>query len=407
VVPSFIYMAVDRTGRKIKGQAEALNRDALIERIQSTGQILLRADEVKDSSLLSLSWSLGSARRPTLNKRDVAYFSRELAIMLCAGQDLDHALRFLSDTAPNAKLSGIYAAIREKVRSGSPLHVALADQPGFSRLYVALVQAGESSGTLGPALDHLATLLERERSLAASIQSAMIYPTVLLIAAIGSIALLLGFVLPQFKEMFDQAGAKLPAITQVVIGLGDAVRAGWSIVIVLGVVGALGVRQALRQEKTRIAIDGLLLRLPVVGPMLKEIEASRFTRTLGTLLVNGVSILTALSITRNVAVNRIALAGIEGALVMTKEGRSLSQALAESSAFPIRAIHLLGLGEQTGRLGELSLRAALIHEEQVQHKVQRLVSLLVPVITILMGAAVATIISSLMLAMLSLNDVAF
>ena len=259
---------------------------------------------------------------------------------------------------------------------------------------------GEAGGTLAPTLERLADLLERERALASTVTSAMIYPGLLLLVAIGSITLLLTQVLPQFVPLFEQNGATLPRPTQLLIATGDAVSAYglYALAVFAGL--ALVVRQLLREPRPRLLVDRLLLRLPVVGALAREVVAARFTRTLGTLLSNGVPLIAALGIVQDAIGNLAGVAAIERATVSAKAGAGLSRPLDESGVFPARTIYLLRLGEETAQLGPMALRAAAIHEEKTRLGVGRLVALLVPAITVAMGAVIAGIVASLLLAML-------
>jgi general secretion pathway protein F len=346
-------------------------------------------------------------RRHALRAQEMTNFTRELAIMLEAGQDVDRALRFLVETAPNARVQHVIGALRDAVRDGSPLNEALARHPdSFSRLYIGLVRAGEAGGTLAATLSRLASLLERERSLKASITSAMIYPMLLVAAMTGSIMLLLTQVLPQFVPLFEEAGASLPAPTRVLIACGNFVTSyGIYLLLLLASVFLL-TRQLLHRHGPRLLTERLLLALPIVGALSREIIAARFSRTLGTLLMNGVSLIAALGIVQDAIANLAGAAAVERAMLSAKAGAGLAGSLAESGIFPLRTSYLLRLGEETAQLGPMALRAAEIHEEKARLGLQRLVALLVPAITIVMGAAVAGIVVSLLLAMLSLNDLA-
>ena len=327
--------------------------------------------------------------------------------MLGAGQDLDRALRFVVENTRNARARGILGNVRDKVRSGSSLAAALAAEPrSFSRLYVGLVRAGEAGGTLPATLDRLATLLERERSLSANLRSALIYPALLIVAAIGSIVLLLDYVLPQFTPIFEQAGAELPAATRVLMTVGTIVGAlaPWLFVALLA--GALIARQLLARPAYRLKFDRVLLRLPVAGGLLRETLAARLTRTLGSLLQNGVPLISALGIAKDALGNLAAAAAVEAAALGAKGGGGLARPLAAAGVFPARTIHLLQLGEEAAQLSSMALKAADIHDEQARLMMQRLVALAVPMITIAMGLAVAGIVSALLTAMLSLNDLA-
>jgi general secretion pathway protein F len=407
-MPSFRYRAIGPGGEMQTGVMDAATEAEVIATLQRQGKIPMRAEPAQRTSFLdTLRSSATDGGGNALRRGEVGTIMRELATMLAAGQDLDRALRYLHESAPNARMRSVVGGLRDGVRDGSPLSVALARYPrAFSRLHVALVRAGEASGQLAPTLERLAELIERQQSLASSITSALIYPAVLLVAAIGSIALLLTQVLPQFVPMFEQSGAKLPASTQFLIDTGSAVSSyGLQTMLVLVALIVVG-RVMLRQPGPRRLADRALLRIPIFGGLLREVLAARFTRVLGTLLVNGVSLIAALGVVREAIGNTAAVAALDLATSSARDGGGLSRVLAEGNIFPARTIHLLRLGEENAQLGPIALRAAAIHEERTRLATQRLVALLVPAITILMGLAVGGIVASLMTAMLSLNDLA-
>jgi general secretion pathway protein F len=326
--------------------------------------------------------------------------------MLSAGQDLDRALRYMQETAP-ARVRSTVTGLRDAVRDGSPLSTAMGRYPAsFAAMHVGLVRAGEAGGNLGPTLARMADLLDRQRALASTVGSALIYPAVLLVAMIGAVTLLLTQVLPQFVPMFEQSGAKLPASTQFLIDAGHFVQADGLFLLLAILAAALIARAALRQDAIRLAADRVVLRLPLIGGLMKEVLAARFTRVLGTLLLNGVALIPSLAIVREAMGNRAARVAVERASLTARGGGSLTPELQAAAIFPPRTIHLLRLGEETAQLAPMALRAADIHEERTRLATQRLTSLLVPAITILMGLAVGGIVASLMTAMLSLNDLA-
>jgi general secretion pathway protein F len=403
---TFRYTAISASGERLAGQMDAASRSEVIARLQRQGTMPVRAEPADHGTRWTglLQMDLGSRRR--LRKQDVADLIRELATMLSAGQDLDRALRYMQDTAP-ARVRPTATGLRDAVRDGSPLSTAMARYPNsFPAMHVGLVRAGEAGGNLGSTLAHIADLLDRQRALASTVTSAMIYPAVLLVAMVGAVTLLLTQVLPEFVPMFEQSGVALPASTQFLIAAGAFVQAdGW--LMLLAILAAVLVGRALlRQNQVRLIVDQLLLRLPVIGGLIKEILAARFTRVLGTLLLNGVALIPALAIVRDAMGNRAARTAVERASLIARGGGSLTPALESANVFPSRTIHLLRLGEETAQLAATALRAADIHEDKTRLATQRLTSLLVPAMTILMGVAVGGIVASLMNAMLSLNDLA-
>ena len=399
----FHYQAIDATGAPQQGIIEAADEAGAVARLRQDGHLPVRihADTGEAEPIAA------RGGMPRLRPGEVAEATRELAIMLGAGQDLDRALRYLIETAPNRRIRGSMTALREIVRDGGSLAGALARQPGnFPPLYLGMVQAGEAGGRLAEALAGLSDSLERAQALAATVRSALVYPALLVIAAVVTIVLILTQVLPQFTPLFAEAGAALPGSTRMLIAAGDLVADDGAFLL-LGMLALWLLAQlALQSGPMRLLADRMLLRLPVTGGMLREILAARLTRTLGTLLANGVPLIAALRIVRGVLQNSAAVAAVARASTSAEGGADLAGPLEASRVFPVRTVQLLRLGEENAQLGPMSLRAAAIHEERVRLAVQRLLALLVPGITIVMGGIVAAIVASLLTAMLSLNDLA-
>lgn len=403
---TFRYTAIGAAGERLAGVMDAASEAEVITRLQRQGTMPVRTEPADRAAHWSGLLHIDLSGRRGLGKQDVADLIRELATMLSAGQDLDRALRYMQETAP-ARVRPTVTGLRDAVRDGSPLSVAMSRYPAtFPAMHVGLVRAGEAGGNLGPTLARIADLLDRQRALAGTVISALIYPAVLFVAMIGAVTLLLTEVLPQFVPMFEQSGAVLPASTQFLIAAGNFVQRDGLFLLLAIVALVFAARAALRQNRFRLIADRALLRLPVVGGLIKEVAAARFTRVLGTLLQNGVALIPALAIVRDAIGNRAARSAVEQASLTARGGGSLSRELDAARVFPARSIHLLRLGEETAQLGAMALRAADIHEEKTRLATQRLTALLVPAMTILMGVAVGGIVASLMTAMLSLNDLA-
>ncbi|MFT8791468.1 type II secretion system F family protein [Komagataeibacter saccharivorans] len=407
----FYFTAITPTGQTIHGTVNAGSESEAIAWIRHQGNLPVRAqsDAGHDRwrSIFSALTRGQPFRRRELRRTEVAYLTRELSVMLAAGQDLDRAMRFLVETAPNRRVRAVVDSVRAALRDGRSFHAALLRHPGsFPPLYAGLVRAAEAGGSLPSTLEHLAGMMERERTLVTTIQSAMIYPAMLMLAAIGSVILLLTQVLPQFVPLFAENNAALPPSTRLLIAMGDWLEHDGPFLLTGVVMAGLVVRFVLQRPGPRLWADRMWLRVPLIGTLAREIMAAHFTRTLGTLLMNGVPLLSALAIVHDVIGNRAARQAVDRATDTARSGGPLSRTLADSGIFPPRAVHLLRLGEDTAQLGPLALRAAAIHEEQVRVRLQRMVAVLVPLITIVMGAMIAGIVSSLLLAMLGLNDLA-
>jgi general secretion pathway protein F len=402
----FRYTAVGPGGERLAGVMDATTQAEVIARLQRQGTLPVRAEPADQASRWAWLTQLDLGVRRGLRKQDVADLIRELATMLTAGQDLDRALRYMQETAA-ARTRATISGLRDAVRDGSPLSTAMARYPAsFPTMHVGLVRAGEAGGNLGPTLSRIADLLDRQRTLASTVTSALIYPAVLFIAMIGAVTLLLTQVLPQFVPMFEQSGAPLPASTQFLIAAGQCVQDDGLFLLLAALVLVVLGRVALSQARVRLIVDRIVLRLPVIGSLTQEVLAARFTRVLGTLLGNGVALIPALTMVRDAMGNQAARTAVDRASSTARGGGSLTRDLEAAGVFPTRTIHLLRLGEETAQLAAMALRAADIHEEKTRLATQRLTALLVPAMTILMGVAVGGIVASLMTAMLSLNNLA-
>ena len=401
------YSAVDTAGKLVQGDFDVASEAEGVAALRQQGLLPVRVEPAGAARGLGGLLDVQFGGRAGLGRQAVGELIGELAVMLGAGQPIDGALRFIVETAPSRPVRMVASALHEAVRSGGSLADAMARQDGsFRPIDVAMVRAGEASGQLAPALEHLARLLERQRGLVASVRTAMIYPALLLVAASGAIVLMLTQVLPQFVPLFEQNGARLPQSTRLMIDAGDFFSAyGLSLLLGIAALVLLGMA-LLRMPLVRFGADRVLLALPVVGGLLREVLAARFTRTLGTLVSNGVPLIGALAIVREAIGNAVARRAVERADVSVRGGGGLAAALALSGVFPVRTTQLLRLGEENAQLGRMALRAAEIHEARTAQSVQRLLALLVPAITVVMGLAVAGIVASLLTAMLSLNDLA-
>ena len=347
---TFRYTAIGAGGERLAGLMEAATAAEVIVRLQRQGSMPVRAEPADKASRWAGLLQMDLGGRRGLRKQDVADLIRELATMLTAGQDLDRALRYMQETAPR-RIRPTVTGLRDAVRDGSPLSVAMSRYPAtFPAMHVGMVRAGEAGGNLGPTLSRIADLLDRQRALASTVTSALIYPAVLFLAMIGAVTLLLTEVLPQFVPMFEQSGVALPASTQFLITAGNFVQEDGLFLLLAILVLIVALRFALRQARVRLIVDRIVLRLPVIGGLTQEVLAARFTRVLGTLLHNGVALIPALAIVRDAMGNHAARSAVEQASVTARGGGSLTRDLEAAGVFPARAIHLLRLGEETAQL---------------------------------------------------------
>ena len=406
-MPVFQYKAASNSGDVVQGEMEAASQEAVIRHLQDQGHIPIRAEEVTrvapvdDAPAFSLH-----RRRP--GRADVNVFTIELATLLRAGLPLDKALEMLVNIAERAPFRGVLEQLLADVRGGAFLSVALESHGRlFSRFYRNMVKAGEASGALDAALERLAEFMERSRELRDSVLSALLYPLVLVVVGILSMAVILGLVIPKISEMFAEAGQQLPWFTQVVVATGGFVQAYWWAMALGCVALYLFMRRQYTDPSGRRRWDGRLLRLPLVGALIARLEAARFTRTLGTLLGNGVPLLDAIAIAKEVIANQVIADGIRRIAERVRQGEGLARPLTESRVFPPLAGHLMQVGEESGNLEAMLMQLAQIYEREVQSALRRLMAVLEPALILGLAVIIAAIILSVVIAIFSINDLAF
>ena len=406
-MPSFHYRAMTSAGTIVSGVLDAPSEPDAIEAIRATGQYPI---EARQGAAARTPWRelLSKDLLPSqrLSPRGLVVATQELASLLQAGLELDRALEILVNLDETKPMRPVFARILEQVRSGTAFADALADSPLFPKFYVNIVRAGEQGGDLRSALDQLGEYLGRSLAVREAVISALIYPMILLATAGVSIVVVLVFVLPSFQPLFAEAGKALPPETQLVMDTGNFLTT-WSWEILLGIVGLIVLlRRALKDAAFKRRWDGLLLRIPLIGGLLAKVDVERFSRTLGTLLKNGVALPPALLITADTLANSTIAGAVRGASTGLKEGDSLSRHLRAAGTFPTLALDMMRVGEESGQLDGMLLRQADLYEREIKHSIDRLVALLVPCLTILMGLIVAGLIGSILVAILSVNDLA-
>jgi general secretion pathway protein F len=401
----FRFRAVTGTGEVVEGELEAQSQAAVVEQLRGQGHLPLAAEpvgaSVGDSALQKwLRQPLFGTGR--VRRRELAVMTRELATLLDAGLTVDQSLRLLGDLAAGEAMRRLLADVLQRVQAGSTLADALGQHEDvFSRAYVSMVRAGEAGGSLNDVLGRLAQYLDQAEVLAEQVRSALVYPILLLLISGLSIVVLLTAVVPQFTPLFESAGAELPLLTRVVITAGDGAQRYWWLLL-LGLLACIWlVRRQFRQSESRARIDRWLLRVPLLGSLLIKIDTARLARTLGTLLANGVPLLNALAIVRGTLANAVLREALSETTTAVKEGRGLAEPLAQSAPFPQLAIHLLAVGEKSGHLEAMLLRIAEIFDREVRSTLERLMTLLVPILTIGLGLIIASIIGAVLAAILS------
>jgi len=399
----FYYKAITSAGETLEGRMDVASRDDVITRLQDAGNIALDvrdADSGDSGGLLAVL-----RRRATLTEAQIVQFTQQLATLLGAGQPLDRALQILLDLPESEKARNLLERVRDVVRGGSTLSDALeAERETFSRLYVNMVRAGEAGGSLEDTLRRLADYLERSRQLKASVVNALIYPAFLIFMVFVSLFILLVVVVPQFEQMFADMDVELPLLTRIVVGVGATLQNYWLLMFALLVGGVVWFRRKLADPPSRLAIDERLLRMRVVGDLVRKIETARLSRTLGTLLKNGVPLLGGLTIARNVMGNSALAESIATASNEVKSGSGLGFALAQSKRFPKLAVQMVSVGEESGELDSMLLKVADTFDIEVRNTLERMLAALVPATTVLMTVVVAIIMMAIILPILQLTS---
>jgi general secretion pathway protein F len=401
-MPLFEYKAVSPSGETVRGTMEAGSEELVIAKLQEGGNIPLSANAAGEGGF---SLDALSLKKRGMNVREVGQFTQQLATLLGAGLPLDRSLHVLLELSENDRVKQTVTDIRDQVREGGSLSDAMDAQHGsFSRLFINMVRAGEIGGSLDKTLDRLADYLERSKDLKDSVVSAMIYPMMLMVLAGGSLVLLLTYVIPQFMPIFEELGGDLPLITKIVLAAGSLLQNFWWGLMGLAVLGTIMFRRMLANPEKRLNWDTRVLGMRWVGDLVAKMEIARLTRTLGTLLVNGVPLLSGLSIARNVMSNSLLRQTVEQTAQQVKTGGGLAHNLAEGGHFPRLALQMVSVGEETGQLDVMLLKVADTYDKEVRYTIDRLLAVFTPVVTLLMAVLIGTIVMSVLMAIMSINE---
>lgn len=400
----FHFRAVTQDGELKQGELEAGNEGEVVSQLQARGLIPIEVGaRLNWQSLLHIDVE-SLLRRPRSGKLTLA-FTQYLSSLLQAGVALDRSLEIMLKVSRDPEMQALVSGIREGVRRGQSLSRVIAeDKQTFSGFYMSMVQASEMSGDLASGLRNLLYYLERSKSLRDKLVSALIYPLILLFVALSSLLIILTYVIPQFSQLFDDMGASLPLATQIVVALAEGLRAyaGWALLgfFMLG----LWLRRLLQRPQYRLRWDRRILRLPLLGGLQQRVETARFSRSLGTLLKGGVALLPALEIARQVVGNQAMVEQIAIAAESLKQGRQLAPPLLATGLFPELAMQMIQVGEETGHLDEMLLKVAETYDLEVETSMQRTLAVMEPLLIVGLGVLIAGIVMSVLVAVMSLNE---
>ena len=398
---TFLYRAVTAQGKFSEGKLEAADKRTAVSKLEAMGLIPVSLDQPVHSkpSLLRNVQIRG------ISRRDILFFTEQLATLIHAGLPLDRALTITAETAQKSAFRAVIQSVLKQIKGGKSLAEALAAHPKqFSRLYVNMIRAGEAGGVLGPILARLVEFEQAADEMRGYLVSSLIYPCLLAAVGVGSIGILVYFVIPKFGSIFADAGAAIPAGTLALLWFSEVTRAYWWVVVTALVVVVVSLRTWVHSPTGSRQWDAIRIRLPLLGPTLLKIEVARFARTLGTLTASAVPLISAVRIVQQVVRNQIVAEAISKIADGAKRGEGVARPMRETGVFPDLAVHLVEVGEETGRIDSMLLQVADTYDKDVRTSVKALTSVFEPAVILVMGVIIGTVILSMLMAIFSIND---
>jgi general secretion pathway protein F len=400
----FSYKAIGRNGKTLEGVIEAAGQDLASRELRSQGLTLLKL-EAGGSVGSGVEEETAGGKPPS--RENILAFTSELTVLLRAGLPLDRALKVLIDMAVLPQMHQLLSQLLKSVKGGKPLSQGLMHNENlFGMFYINMVRSAEASGQLPEVLARLVEYLENAKSTRDSVVSALIYPCILVVVATLAIVGMLGFVVPQFDTLFADMGDALPLMTRMVITSADFVKTYFWLIAIVVVALVMYLRNWMASDKGKKELHEKLLKMPIAGGIVFEFEVSKFARTAGTLLGNGVPVLQAISIAIDTVENQVIKEALGVLPPAVKAGKRMSSALQKTDMFTPMVIQMIRVGEESGSLGEMMLELAKVFDANVQSSVKRALTMLEPVLILFMGVVIAFIIISILMGILSVNDLA-
>jgi len=400
---TYHYEATTREGNVVTGSIDVPSERSAIDRLQDMGYFPLKVIKAVDRE--GMLERVMSSLQSGIKDKDIMTFTYQIGVLLDAGFTLDKSLSILSELTEKKKLKELLNELHSQVRSGKSFSDALARFPEvFPMFYVNMIKAGEAGGFIQDSISRMAVYLENSQGLKEDVRSALIYPALLSVVGGAAVVLLLTFVVPQFTKIFSDMGGALPLPTVILLAISNSLIYYWW--VYAGLIGGVyyATKRYLKSEKGRRSWDQLKFRLPVFGKLFKEAAVSRFARTLGTLLASGVPILNAFQIVKGTLGSDKISDIIASVRESTRKGKGIAEPLKNSDIFPPLAVHMVTVGEETGKLDEMLIKIADRFDIEVRTSVKRLLSLLEPVLILIMGIVVGFIVVSMLLAIFSINE---
>jgi general secretion pathway protein F len=398
---TFLYRAVTAQGKFSEGRLEAADKRAAVSKLEAMGLIPVSLDQPlhgKPSLLHKIQFR-------GISRRDILFFTEQLSTLIHAGLPLDRALTITAETAQKPAFRTVIENVLQQIKGGKSLAEALAAHPKqFSRLYVNMIRAGEAGGVLDPILARLVEFEQAADEMRGYLVSSLIYPCLLAAVGVGSIGILVYFVIPKFGAIFADAGAAMPGGILALLWFSEASRTYWWVVAAAMIGAVVSLRTWLHSPKGSRQWDAIRIRLPLLGPALLKIEVARFARTLGTLTASAVPLISAVRIVQQVVRNQIVAEAISKIADGAKRGEGVARPMRETGVFPDLAVHLVEVGEETGRIDAMLLQVADTYDKDVRASVKAITSIFEPAVILVMGVIIGTVILSMLMAIFSIND---
>ena len=390
-MPRFRYEALTNAGTTVTNTQEASSRAELVSRLKVMGywptSIVEDTAEAQDRK-----WTQIPFLPTRIKATEVEFFTYQMATLINAHVPLSRALGVTLDQIASVELKRVVEQVKYDVEHGSPLNDALAQHPRvFSDLYINMVKAGEAGGVLGVVLERLAEFAERQRLLKTEVTSALFYPAILLTLSIGAVAVLMTFVIPKFTGMFAELDVELPGPTRFLIGITNFLSVYWWIILVVGIGGGFALRQYVRTESGKLTLDRVKIKLPVIGIIFSNFALVRFTRTMATLLENGVILLPALRVVKDTIGNLVYANAVATAEQEIERGSTLSRELERSTVFPPLLTHMVAIGEESGDPEQMLTKLSVYYDLEIKKNLERLTNSIGPLVILLMGLLIGFI----------------
>ena len=405
---AFFYKATTQDGKVLEGSMDVADERSVLAKLQDLGYLPIyigTGEEKKSFLTMKLEWSWS---RKGVSNKDLLLFTQEMHTLLHSGLPLDRSLAILSEVSESQVFREIIQKVLNDIKGGKSLGEAMGEHPRvFPKLYVNMIRAGEAGGALNTVLQRLVEFLESSEALRSYFSSALIYPALLAIVGVLSISCLIVFVVPEFSRVFLDMGVPVPLPMRIMLGVSAVISQGWWGIILVGVAGYWFFKRWVSTEEGRLKWDSRILHIPLVGKLLQKVEVARFARTLGTLLHSAVPLLQSMTIVKEIIGNRAIAQAMDPIKQGIKKGEGITGPIHESGVFPPLAIHLLRVGEESGKLDNMLLQIADTYDREIKENVQRLVALFEPLMILFMGVIIGTIVVSMLWSIFSINDVPF